>query len=207
MLFDMDAHAATEFAQSIRDAAQDGHPATASAPRVVEVGWRRLLTIKGTGEPGGDEFQDAVRALYAVAHGIRFALRRKGRRGGRVGNLEGFFDRDGGSWTLALAADDEVTADLVDQVREHSARAAASPASGRVRLTELCERRAVETVHIGPYAEEATTVERLHQFARAQGLTPAGRQHEIYLSDPRRTSPDRLRTMIRQPVIQQSGAC
>jgi hypothetical protein len=55
-------------------------------------------------------------------------------------------------------------------------------------------------VHVGPYADEARTIERLHRFAHEQGLIPRGRQHEIYLSDPRRTAPERLRTMIRQPV-------
>jgi hypothetical protein len=198
MLTGMDARAATDYAQHLRDAGHDTRPG--SAPRVVDVGWRRLLTVKGSGEPGGDEFQAAVRGLMAVAHGIRFALRRKGLAGGRVGNLEGFFDLDGRTWTLAVAADDAVTPELVEQVREHSSRAATSPAAAHVRLTELCERRAVEAVHVGPYDEQGPTIERLHRFAREQGLALRGRQHEIYLSDPRRTASERLRTMIRQPV-------
>ena len=195
----MDAQAAADYAQHLRSAAHE--KPQASEPRLVDVGWRRLLTVRGTGEPGGEEFQAAVRGLMAVAHGIRFALRRKGLPGGRVGNLEGFFEDDGRSWTLAVAADDGVTSDLVEQVREHSSRAAAGPAAARVRLTELCERRAVETVHVGPYADERRTIERLHRFAHEQGLALHGRQHEIYLSDPRRTAPERLRTMIRQPVV------
>jgi hypothetical protein len=192
--------------------ARDARQAT-SAPRVVEVPWRRFLAIEGRGRPGDKEFQDAVKALYAVAHGVRFALRRRGIDAGRVGVLEGFFpfaaaeDGDpvdefaaGVRWTLVLPADDPVTADLVEDVGRHVARSSPGHAPERVRLIEYCERRAVEMLHVGPREQERRAVRELHGFARSHGFQLRGRHHEIYLSDPRRTPPERLRTVIRQPV-------
>lgn len=69
-----------------------------------------------------------------------------------------------------------------------------------MRVELLDEGSCAEVIHVGPYAEEAPTIARLHEFIRASGRTPRGRHHEIYLSDPRRTKPERLRTVIRQPV-------
>lgn len=69
-----------------------------------------------------------------------------------------------------------------------------------IRLGTLHEERAAEVLHIEPYAEEPATIEKLHAFIGEMGLVPAEKHHEIYLSDPNRTAPDRLRTIIRQPV-------
>jgi hypothetical protein len=190
----------------------DARHATA-APRVVEVPWRKFLAIEGRGRPGGEEFQAAVKALYACAHGVRFALRRQGLDGGRVGSLEGFFPFSGAEegepdeqatehlrWTLVLPADDAVTADLLEDVRAHAVRSAPSEALDHVRLVEYCERTAVEMLYVGPYEGERESIRQLHGFANGQGYQLRGRHHEIYLSDPRRTPPERLRTVLRQPV-------
>jgi len=69
-----------------------------------------------------------------------------------------------------------------------------------VRIELLEEGPCAEVLHVGPYADEAATIARLHTFIRESGRAPRGRHHEIYLSDPRRTRPDRLRTVLRQPV-------
>jgi hypothetical protein len=69
-----------------------------------------------------------------------------------------------------------------------------------VRLEVFAEGLAAQTLHLGPFADEAPTIALLHDFIAAQGRTPRGKHHEIYLSDPRRTAPARLRTILRQPV-------
>lgn len=73
-----------------------------------------------------------------------------------------------------------------------------------VRLERFEEGLAVQMMHVGPYAEEPATIERLHAFAREQRLALHGRHHEIYLSDPRRTAPEKIKTILRQPV-ERSG--
>ena len=90
-----------------------------ASPRLIEVPWRRFLAIDGRGEPGGDAFQAAVKALYSIAYGARFGLRREGIASGRIGSLEGFFTfgSDEPAWTLALPAPVAVTADGVEEVR------------------------------------------------------------------------------------------
>ena len=69
-----------------------------------------------------------------------------------------------------------------------------------VRLEKLREGRAAQILHIGPYSAEGPTIERLHRFVEEQGLRLRGRHHEIYMGDPRRAAPEKLKTIIRHPV-------
>lgn len=77
-------------------------------------------------------------------------------------------------------------------------------AIGRVRLERFAEGRAAQILHIGPYAAEGPTIQRLHAFIAGQGYRRAGKHHEIYLSDPRRAAPEKLKTIVRQPVAAAS---
>ena len=67
-------------------------------------------------------------------------------------------------------------------------------------MVEALEGRAAQLLHVGPYADEGPAVQRLHDFIADQGLTATGRHHEIYLNDPGRTAPEKLKTILRQPV-------
>ena len=78
--------------------------------------------------------------------------------------------------------------------------APANPALDRIVLERLAEGRAAQLLHVGPYAESGADIERLHAFIAQQGLAPRGRHHEIYLNDPARTAPEKLKTILRQPV-------
>ena len=102
---------------------------------------------------------------------------------------------------VALA--DEVTPERFEAARGEIRRkkgAAAPPALDRVRLERWREGKAAQVMHIGPYAAERPTIERLHRFIAECGLRPRGAHHEIYLGDPRQTDPARLKTVLRQPV-------
>ena len=74
------------------------------------------------------------------------------------------------------------------------------PGLAKLRFERFEEGLSAQVMHIGPYAEEAPTIERLHAFVVEQGCEPAGKHHEIYLGDPRRAAPDKLKTVVRQPV-------
>ena len=91
--------------------------------------------------------------------------------------------------------DSAVIATAIDQ-----ARAKGLAAAGRVRFELWTEGLCAQVLHIGPYADEAPTVDRLHAAIESAGLRPRGRHHEIYLGDPRRAAPEKLRTILRQPV-------
>lgn len=93
-----------------------------------------------------------------------------------------------------------VTRAFVDEALREVEEKKSPPALSKTRFESYDEGLAVQIMHIGPYSEEAPTIEKLHTFAREKGHQLRGKHHEIYLSDPRRTAPDRLKTVIRQPV-------
>jgi hypothetical protein len=184
-----------------------------AAPALVDVPELTYLMIDGSGDPNtSPEYPEAVQALYSVAYTIRFALKRRDDAvDAPVMPLEGLWwvpdmatftveDKSAWQWTLLILQSHHVTPELADEARETAVRKKGLPGLDRVRLEPYAEGRAAQVLHRGPYSAEGPTVEALHRFIADQGLALAGRHHEIYLGDPRRTAPERLRTIIRQPV-------
>ena len=185
----------------------------AATPALVDVPPLDYLMIDGSGNPNtAPEYAEAVQALYSVAYTVRFALERlPDPVDAPVMPLEGLWwvpdmsafsveDKSRWIWTLMIVQSAHVTADLADAARETAARKKGLSAIERVRLERFAEGRAAQILHVGPYSSEGPTVATLHRFITDQGLALAGKHHEIYLGDPRRTAPERLRTIIRQPV-------
>jgi hypothetical protein len=183
--------------------------------RIVNVPDRRCLAIEGKGDPGGTEFQEAVSALYATAFSLRFLLRDRGIEA-PVKHLEGLWEPAEGArgwqpgdaaapvgpwrWTLLIPLPAEASDEDVASAMAVARRKRPSPALARVMVMTLREGIAVEAIHVGPYATEPETVERMHEVATSAGLEVRGPHHEVYLGDPRRTEPSRLRTLLRQPL-------
>ena len=184
-------------------------------PRVVETKPRRCLAIEGRDVPGGPEFRAAMGALYATAYTLHFLLRERGiqgrllpaeglwrRRDGREGWSEGAeaFDSTVWLWTLLLPIPPEASeADVADALLA-ARRKRSSPALDRLFVQTVAEGLVVEAMHVGPYSTEPETIAAMHRVADAAGLVPVGAHHEIYLGDPQRAAPERLRTVLRQPV-------
>ncbi|HET9654910.1 MAG TPA: GyrI-like domain-containing protein [Kineosporiaceae bacterium] len=187
-------------------------------PALVDVPPLPFLMIDGRGDPNtAPEYAAAVQALYAVAYGVKFALRRADGTDVAVMPLQGLWsapdmsdfttgNKDAWDWTMMIMQPEAVTAELVAQARSAAAGKAPESALARLRLDVFPEGPSAQVLHLGPYADEAPTIEALHTFIKARGLRRRGRHHEIYLGDPRRTAPQRLRTIIRQPVAQRSPA-
>jgi hypothetical protein len=188
-------------------------------PVVVDVPTLNFLMIDGSGSPETSErFQVAIGALYGIAYTLKFMLKKAPLDG--VGDftvmpLEGLFgdaasedqapgcmpdDPAAWSWTLMIAMPDDITSELVAAATEELRRRKDPPALDDVRYERLDEGCCVQMMYTGPYDKEGPTIEALHAFARSQGFTLCGRHHEVYLGDPRRTAPERLKTVIRQPV-------
>lgn len=182
--------------------------------RLLEVPDLRYLMVDGHGDPNtGGEYADALAALYPVAYTVKFASKRELGQDYVVPPLEALWwaddmtaftsarDKSRWDWTAMILLPDGVPADLVEAGVER-VRAKSAPASlDKVRLETLREGLAVQTLHVGPYDAEASTLADLHdRFIPEQGLEMAGKHHEIYLSDARRVAPERLRTILRQPV-------
>jgi hypothetical protein len=183
---------------------------------IVEVPELAFLLIDGRGDPSTSEvYQDALAALYGVAYALKFALKKVApERDFKVAPLEGLWwadteapsmdalqaDRDSWNWTMMIAMPDGVTAAEVAAAAEAAARRRPLPAAGSIRLERFEEGLAAQIMHVGPYSAEAPTIAALHAFIEEQGYALCGRHHEIYLGDPRRTAPERLKTVIRHPV-------
>ena len=184
-------------------------------PVLVQVPELSFLMVDGCGAPEGAAYQEALQALYGAAYTLKFALKKADpERDFRVAPLEGLWwvedhapglaelqaQRERWQWTMLIAVPGHITGDDVAQAVAQAGRRRPLPALPKVRLERFAEGRAAQVLHVGPYADEAATIERLHAFIAVQGCTPRGRHHEIYLGDPRRTRPERLKTVIRQPV-------
>lgn len=182
-------------------------PALVDAP---EIGF---LMIDGHGDPNGSaSFEEAVEALYAVAYALEFRMRSMPDGvDAEIMPLEGlwwipdarvwdFGDKSDWNWTLMVAEPDLVTPALAAEAIQ-AVRASRPPAAlDRVRLESLEEGRAAQVLHRGPLSAERPTLDRLYDFIRDEGFMPVGKHHEIYLTDTQRTTPDRMRTIIRQPL-------
>jgi hypothetical protein len=204
---------------STRSVVKEHRPLYAPSPRhpaIVEVPELAFLMVDGRGDPETSEpFHDAMQALYSAAYTLKFTLKKTApERDFKVAPLEGLWwvgeaaptmdelqrGRDAWNWTLLIAVPDAVTAEEVAAALEAAARKKDLSAAGLVRLERFEEGLAVQVMHIGPYSKEAPTIERMHAFAAAEGYELRGRHHEIYLGDPRRTAPERLKTVLRHPV-------
>jgi hypothetical protein len=180
-------------------------------PALIEVKPARYLAITGMGVPGGEEFQACLGALYNMAYTIKMARKSAGKQDYKVATLEGlWWNAPGGkwrqdvpqekwSWRLMIRTPDFIKEkDLQEALEKLEARK--KPLVEKVRLEEIEEGKSVQMLHVGPYMEEAPTIRAMLDFADANGVRPNGKHHEIYLSDPRRVKPEKLRTILRIPV-------
>lgn len=182
-------------------------------PELVEVPPLQYLMIDGEGDPNtAQAYKNAVEALFSLSYTMKFMVKlRPGGADYGVMPLEGLWwtepmedfsveRKDGWKWTSLMLQPEFITPELVEEARAQAAAKKELPALPLVRLERLEEGRCAQVLHIGPYAAEGPTVERLHGFILEQGLSLRGKHHEIYLGDPRRAAPDKLQTIIRQPV-------
>jgi hypothetical protein len=181
-------------------------------PTLVEVPPFEYLMVDGAGDPNTSEsFQDAVETLYPLAYEIRSLVKSRQELAMVVMPLEGLWwaddesaftegRKDDWEFTLLVMQPDPVTESLVAEARERLADARDLPALSEVRFDTYEEGLAAQILHVGSFETEGPTVERLHAFVREEGYGLRGTHHEVYLSDMRRTDPEKLRTVIRQPV-------
>ena len=179
---------------------------TPKSPVLIDASPAQYLAIDGVGEPGGAVFQQKLGALYNVAFTIKMAKKVAG-KDYAVSKLEGLWWSDAAAtsagswnWTLLIRVPDFIVSkDLKDAVQKLREKGK-DPAVAEVAIKKVKEGRSVQMLHVGPYNQEPVTIEAMQKFAAAQGLSFRGLHHEIYLSDPRRVAPAKLRTILRHPV-------
>jgi hypothetical protein len=178
---------------------------------VVDVPPMNFLMIDAEGNPNNNPaFQEGMEALYGMAYTIKFALKPQGvefvvpppeglwwMEDMSEFNLE---TKDRWQWTMMIMQPDEVTHEIVDAAQGELARKKNPPALSKLRYERHHEGLSVQIMYLGAYADEGPTIARMHEFIRENGYDFNGKHHEIYLGDPRRTTPEKLKTVIRQPV-------
>jgi hypothetical protein len=180
---------------------------------IIEVPELRYLMIDGAGDPNtARSYKEAIETLYPVAYAIKFASKLKLGRDYVVPPLEAlwwaddmndFIDRrkDRWLWTAMIMLPDWITLELASSCIKTVQSTRRPPAISKLRIGTLAEGRSVQILHVGAYDDEGPVLKRMHhEFMPANGLTFNGSHHEIYLSDARKTSPDKLKTILRQPV-------
>jgi hypothetical protein len=182
-------------------------------PVIVDVPELSFLMVDGHGDPNtSPEYAQAIEALYTISYTLKFTL--KGEPGGMdyaVMPLEGLWwaqdmstftagEKSAWDWTAMIAQPDIVDGERLAAAIERASAKKELPAAALARLERFGEGEAAQVLHIGPYSEEGPTIAGLHEFIAAGGYELRGKHHEIYLSDPRRAAPERLKTVIRQPI-------
>jgi hypothetical protein len=200
----------------------DLYRARAGTVSLVDVPELLVASVDGQGDPGGPEFAAAIQALYGVSYPAHFLAKKRHGQVPRVMPLEALWwvDDDDARDTFTRVAVGEASVDEVDRslwrwralivqptpIDETVLEAAIAealrknPASPPVRMERWREGLSAQILHIGPYAAEAPSIVALHEGIAELGYRPRGRHHEIYVGDPRRSAPERLRTILRHPV-------
>lgn len=182
---------------------------------IVTVPVMQFLMIDGRGDPNtAQTYGDALRTLYPVAYALKFFSRNELDRDHVVMPLEALWwaedmasftaarDKTRWSWTVMIMVPEWITAGHFHAALNTLQRRGSAPMLDVIRLESFDEGPAVQTLHVGPYDDEAPLLAALHhEFLPAHALGLAGKHHEIYLSDARRTAPEKLRTILRQPVV------
>jgi len=181
-------------------------------PVILETTSGNYLTISGKGAPAGDVYTNCVEALYAMAFGVKMASKKAGRDyvvakmeglwWGPSGSSEGLIEipREEWQWKMMIRNPDWIIADDVAAAAEVAIKKGKTETVNEVVFEAFHEGTVVQALHVGPYAEETPLIMSMFEFAAEHGYKPDGLHHEIYLSDPRRVEPARLKTILRHPV-------
>ena len=191
-----------------------GYRAPQGRFEIVEIPDRQYLMVDGHGDPNtSPAYADALAALYSLAYTLKFASKRELGRDYVVPPLEGLWwaddmdaftasrDKSRWDWTMMLMVPEWIDGGLFEATLAQVSTKDPPARVADIRLLPLSEGRCVQTLHLGPFDDEGPVLERMHhEFIPGHGLRLTGKHHEIYLSDPRRVAPEKLRTILRQPV-------
>ncbi len=187
---------------------------TSGKPVIVEVPRMNFIMIDGEGDPNTSEtFQKALEVLYGISYTIKFASKKELEVDYPVMALEGLWwgtpkgltrftpdDKAEWKWTLMMMQPDHISDEFFEKQKEVLREKKDPSMIDDVRYESFEEGLAVQQMHIGPYSEEWRTVEPMHSWAEEQGYQLIGKHHEIYIGDPRRAAPEKLKTVLRHPI-------
>ncbi|MBC2582268.1 hypothetical protein HGI79_18705 [Clostridium sp. DJ247] len=184
--------------------------------QIINVPKLNYLVIDGSGNPNtSQEYRDAIEALFSVSYAVKFMIK-KGINGLDYGvlpleglwwtdNIEDFSmeNKEVWNWTALIMQPEFVEKDLIDKALTEVEKKKKLSSISKIRFKCINEGLVAQIMHIGPYSEEKPTIERLHNYIEENNYSKVGKHHEIYISDPRKASPEKLKTIIRQPIVKK----
>ncbi|MGW8251360.1 MAG: GyrI-like domain-containing protein [Anaerolineales bacterium] len=190
---------------------------SAKVVKVVDVPPMQFAMIDGEIEPGhspgsSPAFQQALEALYGISYTLKFASkqRKENPLDYSVMALEGLWWVEDGKfdithpgnwrWTAMIMQPDHISQVMYLEALDQLRRKKPNPALDKMRFETFHEGLSMQIMHVGPYSEEPATIAKMEAFARENGYLLRGNHHEIYLGDPRRAAPEKLKTVLRHPI-------
>ena len=180
---------------------------------VVNIPKCNYLMVDGKGDPNtAPEYVEAIELLYGVSYTLKFLSKREAGVDYVVPPLEGLWwakdmstfesrEKSKWSWTMMIMVPNEVSKVLVKVAIKNFQDKKPALDISKLRFDSLSEGESVQVLHVGPYDAEGPILSRLHnEFMPENGYEFNGKHHEIYLGDPRKTEPSKLKTILRQPV-------
>ena len=179
-------------------------------PEIKEFSELKFLTILGKGEPAGIEFTKAIEALYPLAYGIKKIYKNQ-EMDFAVPKLKGLWwvnseknalevPRSEWHWKLLIRIPDFVTSKEFENAKTEVVKKKGIEKINEIAFEKITEGKCIQIMHIGPYSTEPETIKQMKEFMKQNGLVENGLHHEIYISDPRKTIPEKMKTILRQPV-------
>lgn len=181
-------------------------------PVLLTVSRAKYLSVSGSGAPGGDQFTARVGALYAMAYTIKMTRRFAGLEDYVIGKLECRWSLEGGGrdfesvplekwlWRLLIRTPRFIGKGDLKEAAKKLTEKGKGDCVEHVEIHVMPKEKCVQMLHVGPYENESETVAVMSEMIGEEGWEPGEVHHEIYLSDPRRVAPEKLRTILRIPV-------
>lgn len=179
-------------------------------PQIIEFPKLSYLAIEGKGEPAGKSFTEAVQALYPLAYSIKGLCKKDG-KDFAVAKLEGLWwvksskpalevPRAEWYWKLLIRLPDFVTSEIVDEAKREVMKKKGIELVEEIEFEKITEGKCIQVLHIGPYSTEPETIAKIRKIMKESNFIENGVHHEIYLSDPRKTPPQKMKTILRLPI-------
>ena len=184
----------------------------AKEPEIITIPSMNYLMIDGHGDPNNNPAYSAVvSALYTLSYTLKFELKKVGTPEYKVFPLEGLWwssdmdsfltgDKSAWNWTMMMAQPEWITDTQVNKAKEKAAAKVDRAVLDKVRFEPFEEGLVMQMMHIGPYSAEGPNIARLHAFAKEKGYALFGKHHEIYIGNPQKAAPEKLKTILRQPI-------
>jgi hypothetical protein len=200
----------------IKKELKDLYASSASAISVVNVPKMNFIMIDGLGDPGkSKEYKDAIEALYSISYTLKFMVKKDKEIDYGVMPLEGLWwmddmtqftaeNKDIWKWTSMIMQPECISTDMYGSAIKKVEKTKKLPGLAKARFESFQEGLSGQIMYIGPFSDEGPAIQKLHKFLKNEGYSFDGlkqKHHEIYLSDFRKTAPEKLKTIIRQAVV------